>query len=91
MDRLITRDETLVHDPESKIQSKQWKHLHSPPPKKARVQPLAGKVMLNVFCDLHGVVMVDFFVRGYHNYWGILPNFAAKSSGKLSKSRDVVY
>ncbi|XP_076053595.1 protein GVQW3-like [Oratosquilla oratoria] len=49
--KLITQDETWVHqyDPETKAQSMQWKHLDSLPPKKARVQPSAGKVMLTVF------------------------------------------
>ena len=28
------------------------------------LQPLAGKVMFNVFCDLYGVVMIDFFCKG---------------------------
>ena len=60
--RLITQDETWVHhyDPETKVQSMQWKHFASPPPKKARVQPSAGKVMLTVFWDQDGVVMTDF-------------------------------
>ena len=65
-DRLITQDETWVHhyDPETKAQSKQWKHFDSPPPKKARVQPSAGKVMLTVFWDQRGVVMMDFLAKG---------------------------
>ncbi|XP_063884716.1 histone-lysine N-methyltransferase SETMAR-like [Scylla paramamosain] len=44
-DRLITQDETWVHhyDPETKAQSKQWRHYDSPSPKKARVQPSAAK------------------------------------------------
>ena len=64
--RLITQDETWVHhyDPETKAQSMQWKHLDSPPPKKARVQPSAGKVMLTVFWDQDGVVMTDFLEKG---------------------------
>ena len=64
--RLITQDETWVHhyDPETKAQSKQWKHFDSPPPKKARVQPSAGKVMLTVFWDQRGVVMMDFLAKG---------------------------
>lgn len=64
--RLITQDETWVHhyDPETKSQSMQWKHLDSPPPKKARVQPSAGKVMLTVFWDQDGVVMTDFLAKG---------------------------
>ena len=64
--RLITQDETWVHhyDPETKAQSMQWKHLDSPPPKKARVQPSAGKVMLTVFWDQDGIVMTDFLEKG---------------------------
>ena len=42
----------------------QWKHLDSPPPQKARVQPSAGKVMLTVFWDQDGVVMTDFLAKG---------------------------
>ena len=63
--RLITQDETWVHhyDPETKAQSMQWKHLDSPPPKKARVQPSAGKVMLTVFWQQDGVVMTDFLEK----------------------------
>ena len=54
---LITQDETYHYDPETKAQSMQWKHLDSPPPKKARVQPSAGKVMLTVFWDQDGVCL----------------------------------
>lgn len=65
-DRLITQDETWVHyyDPESKAQSNLWKHHGSPPPTKARVQPSASKIMLTVFWDQHGVVMMDFLEMG---------------------------
>jgi len=64
--RLITQDETWVYnyDPETKAQSMQWKHLDSPPPKKARVQPSAGKVMLTVFWNQDGVLMTDFVAKG---------------------------
>jgi len=64
--RLITQDETWVYhyDPETKAQSMQWKHLDSPPPKKARVQPSTGKVTLTVFWDQGGVLMTDFLAKG---------------------------
>ena len=64
--KLITQDETWVYhyDPETKAQSMQWKHLDSPPPKKTRVQPSAGKVILTVFWDQDGVVMTDFLAKG---------------------------
>lgn len=42
----------------------EWKHLDSPPPKKARVQPFAGKVMLTVFQGQEGVVMTDYLAKG---------------------------
>lgn len=64
--RLIMQDETWVHhyDPETKAQSKLWKHYDLPPPKKARIQPLVSKVMLTVFWDQHGVVMMAFLAEG---------------------------
>ena len=47
--RLVTTDESWIHhyDPEAKEASKQWKHVESPPPKKAKTQPSAGKVKLS--------------------------------------------
>ncbi|XP_023224988.1 putative uncharacterized protein FLJ37770, partial [Centruroides sculpturatus] len=49
--RFVTTDETWIHyyTPETKEQSKQWKHHSSPPPKKAKTVPSAGKVMASVF------------------------------------------
>ena len=60
-------DETWVHhyDPETKIQSMQWKHKGSPTLKKFKVLPSAGKVLLSVFWDAQeGVIMVDYLQRG---------------------------
>jgi histone-lysine N-methyltransferase SETMAR len=49
--RIVTGDETWLHhwDPESKQESMQWKHFDSPPPKKFRTQPSAGKIMATIF------------------------------------------
>ena len=60
--RLVTGDETWIHhyDPETKEQSKQWKHRQSPPPKKFKVQPSAGKIMDTIFYDAEGVVLIDY-------------------------------
>lgn len=65
-DRLVTMDECWVYhyDPETKEQSKQWKHLDSPPPKKAKTQHSSGKVMLSVFWDCHGVIITDYARKG---------------------------
>ncbi|GFY18581.1 putative mariner mos1 transposase [Trichonephila clavipes] len=39
----------------------QWKHASSPPPKKFRAMKSAGKVLLNVFFDVQGPLLVEFF------------------------------
>ena len=51
IEQVVTQDETLVHhfDPESKMQSKQWKHPGSPPPKKFKRVHSEGKVMTSIF------------------------------------------
>jgi len=60
--RLVTGDETWIHhwDPESKLESMQWKHVDSPPPKKFRTQPSAGKVMATNFWDSEGLLLIDY-------------------------------
>jgi [histone H3]-lysine36 N-dimethyltransferase SETMAR len=64
--RFVTMDETWVHhfDPESKRQSMEWKHHGSPPPRKFRVQPSAGKIMASIFWDAKGILLIDFLDRG---------------------------
>ena len=64
--RLVTGDETWIHhwDPDTKQESMQWKHPCSPPPKKSKTQPSAGKVMATVFWDPKGVLMVDYKPAG---------------------------
>jgi len=66
LDRIITCDETWVHHftPESKRASKQWKHAHSPLPKKCRTISSACKGMVSVFWDKRGVIHVDFLPSG---------------------------
>jgi hypothetical protein len=44
--------------------SMQWKHPSSPPTKKFKVPPIAGKVMLTVFWDSQGVLLAHFQKRG---------------------------
>lgn len=60
--RLVTGDETWIHhwDPETKQESMQWKHKHSPAPKKFKTQPSAGKIMATVFWDSKGVILIDY-------------------------------
>ena len=55
----------MVHhfEPESKLQSQQWKHLNSPPPKKSKAfRTSTGKFMMTFF-DCRGFLLVDFLER----------------------------
>ena len=92
--RLVTGDETWVHhwDPETKFESMQWKHKDSPPPKKFRTQPSAGKVMATVFWDSEGILMIDYMphkttITGQY-YAQLMPKLREaiknKRRGKLS-------
>jgi hypothetical protein len=64
--RIIAADETWLHhyEPESKAQSMTWKHPTSPVAKKFRSQPSTGKIMLTVFCDMEGAILVHFTSKG---------------------------
>jgi hypothetical protein len=70
LNRIVTGDESWVHcyQPKSKRASMQWKHPTSPScsTKKFRVTstPSAGKVMLTVFWDSHGVLLAHIQKHG---------------------------
>lgn len=66
LDRIVTTDESWVHHftPESKMASKEWRHSFSPPPRKFRAQPSAGKLMLTVFFDNKGAIVEHYMPRG---------------------------
>ena len=61
-DRIITGDKTWVYqyDPETKQQSKQWLSCGSSGPIKFKSERSVKKVMVTVFWDSEGVVLVDF-------------------------------
>ena len=46
------------------MQSKQWKHPGSPPPKKFKRVHSAGKVMVSIFWDSQGVIMIEYLEQG---------------------------
>lgn len=95
LQRFVTMDETWVHHftPEAKQQSKQWKHPGSPPPKKAKTVPSAGKVMASVFWDADGILLIDYLQKGQTingTYYASLltqlrENIKLKRRGKLTK------
>lgn len=92
--RVVTMDETWVHhfDPETKRQSMSWKRPSSPPMKKFRVAPTAGKVMASVFWDSEGILFIDYMPKGQtitgSYYAGLIPKVRDavknKRRGKLS-------
>ena len=47
-----------------KLQSKQWKHPSSSPPKKFKRVHSAGKVMASIFWDNQGVLIIDYLEQG---------------------------
>ncbi|GBM16379.1 hypothetical protein AVEN_129704-1 [Araneus ventricosus] len=69
--RIVTGDETWVSyvTPESKQQSMEWRHTHSPVGVKAKQTLSQRKIMASVFWDRHGVLLVDFMQRGTTKMW----------------------
>ena len=78
---LVTGDETWIRhwDPESKLESMQFKHVNSPPPKKFRTQPSAGKVLAIIFGDSEGLLLVDYL----HSKKTIIGQYYAEIMFKL--------
>jgi len=63
---VITSDECIVYayDPETKLQSSQWKSPGSPRPKKACIQKSKLKTILICFFDQEGIVQREFVPPG---------------------------
>lgn len=95
LNRLVTQDETWVphFDPETKAESRQWKHSDSPPPRKFKVSKSARKILVSVFWDSSGIVLVDFLEKGRtingEYYASLLEKLRAaiirKRRGKISR------
>jgi hypothetical protein len=62
LDCIVTGDETWVshHTPETKRQSMQWRHTHSPTAKKFETSPSNRKVMATIFWDTKRPILVIF-------------------------------
>lgn len=58
----VTGDETwaYLYEPESKVQSKQWRRSGSPRPIKFKATKSTQKVMTTIFWDTQGIVLIDF-------------------------------
>ena len=46
------------------MQSKQWKHLGSPPPKKFKRVHSAEKLIASIFWESQGVIMIEYLEHG---------------------------
>lgn len=66
LDSIVTGDETWAFHftPETKQQSREWRHSTSPKPKKFKQTQSAGKVMTTVFWDRKGLLLIDFLPHG---------------------------
>ena len=66
IEKVVTCDETWIfqYDPETKRQSMHWKTPTSPRAKKARMSKSKLKVMLIVFFDIKGIVMIEWVPQG---------------------------
>ena len=61
----MTMDETWIHcyTPESKGSSAELTAAGESRPKRPKAQKPAGKVMASVFCDVHGILFVDYLEK----------------------------
>jgi hypothetical protein len=59
-------DETwiYIYDPETKEQSKEWRHSSSPSRKKFKTQKSTSKVLASVFWDEEGILLEDYLEEG---------------------------
>ena len=66
LDSIVTGEETWVfhHTPESKQQSLQWRHTHSPRTKKFKISNSVKIIMASVLWDRKGILLVDFMPPG---------------------------
>ena len=64
--QIVTGNESWMYhyEPESKRQSMQWKHPSSPANKKFKTQASSGKVMLTIFWDVNGPILLHFHEKG---------------------------
>jgi histone-lysine N-methyltransferase SETMAR len=66
LDGIVTGDESWIHhhDPLSKAESKEWRKPGEKPPTRPREQRSAGKILLSLFWDREGVLLMDYLPTG---------------------------
>ncbi|KFD52818.1 hypothetical protein M513_06309, partial [Trichuris suis] len=93
--RIVTGDEVWLchYDSESEQQSRQWKHVNSPRPKRARLEPRLGKILATIFWVAEGILLIDYMEDGgtitgkyYANlFLQLREEIKEKRRGKLSR------
>jgi hypothetical protein len=53
-----------IYDPETKEQSKEWRHNGSPRPKKIKTQKSLSRMFASVFWDEDGILLADCLEKG---------------------------
>ena len=63
---IVTGDESWIHhfDPEEKRLSMQYRHTSSPRPKKIKIMPSVGKILVTGFWGSERVYMTEFLEAG---------------------------
>jgi len=72
LDRIVTGDETWVQfvNAETKEQSKQWMHTHSPTSPRNSNKHCRTKMMVTVFWDRKGILLTIHGTRDHNNIRG---------------------
>ena len=83
----VAMNETWVHHfkPESKRASMEWQHPTSPHSKKFKSHQSAGKVMVTVFWNSVGVILVDFMSKGATIISDVYINTLKKLKARICK------
>lgn len=71
LSQTVTDDEIWIHHfkSETKMQSMEWHHPTSPQNKKLKAIPSAGKLMITVFWDCEGMILVNVLPRQQGSKW----------------------
>jgi len=87
LSQIVTGDETWAHhyELETKRQSVEWHHPQSPRKKKFKTTPSAGKLIVAVFWDIDGVILVAVMARG-ENQFGCIHQNTPKTKTELPAS-----
>ena len=85
----MTGDETWIHhlEPESKRASIEWRHPTSSYSKRFKFQQYAGKVMVTVFWNSVGVILVDFMSKGATINSDVYINILKKLKARIQRVR----